>query len=218
MLPTILKEFKSAGLEKYYIKFSNLVHSGQFDFANIAFLLFCDVVQFLSLESTTRMRYDIPATRKIWYLSHLLFKVRLQRFMTGYKNMGSVKSGKEEPGYYAPSETRINFAVPNDMTKLMPSDVQVPEVNGPGKFNEMINALSDNNCTYILTFDGKKLAPGLTKDSGDVDLLCHETGPSLQAREEDVKTKLADVSELRAIMMRSHVEIDESIQRMLASN
>lgn len=93
----------------------------------------------------------------------------------------------------------------------MPSDVQVPEVNGPGKFNEIINTLSDNNCTYILTFDGTKLAPGLTKDSGDVDLLCHETGPSLQAREEDVKTKLADVSELRAIMMRSHVEIDESI-------
>ena len=73
MLPTILKEFKSAGLEKYYIKFNNLVHSGQFDFANIAFLLFCDVVQFLSLESTTQMRYDIPATRKFWYLSHLLF-------------------------------------------------------------------------------------------------------------------------------------------------
>ena len=73
--------------------------------------------------------------------------------MTGYKNMGSVKSGKEEPGYYAPSETRINFAVPNDMTKLMPSDVQVPEVNGPGKFNEMINALSDNKWHFCDTVE-----------------------------------------------------------------
>ena len=218
MLPTILKEFQAAGLEKYYIKFNNLVHSGQFDFSNIAFLLFCDVVQFLSLESTTQMRYDIPATRKFWYLSHLLFQGRLQRFMSGYKNMGSVKSGKEEPGYYAPSETRINFAVPNDMTMLMPSEIQVPEVNGPGKFSEMISALSNKDCTYILTFDGKKLAPGLTKDSGDVDLLGHETGPTLQARQEEIVTKLADVSELRDIMMKSQREMDESINCMLASD
>ena len=70
----------------------------------------------------------------------------------------------------------------------------------------------------ILTFDGKKLAPGLTKDSGDVDLLGHETGPTLQARQEEIVTKLADVSELRDIMMKSQREMDESINCMLASD
>ena len=107
------------------------------------------------------MRYEIPTIRNFWYLAHLLFQGRLQRFMTGYKNTGQVTSGETARGYYSPSESKINFAVPSDTTSLV--EIKPPDIKGPGKFLEMIKLLDKDNCSFVLTFDRKKTCPWFDK-------------------------------------------------------
>ncbi len=67
-------------------------------------------------------------------------------------------------GWYNPLEAKINFAVPSHIhLQQHPITLKLPEINGPGMFNEILDIISkDNNNSFVLIFDGKKLAPGLT--------------------------------------------------------
>ena len=162
LLPSVLHEMKSHGFIEYLLIMFRLISSGDFDFSNLCFMLFCDVLRFWTTPSTTMMRYPFKTTRIFWWLGKLLFHGRFQRFLSGYKNSGYLPI--KTKGWYNPLEAKINFAVPSHIhLQQHPITLKLPEINGPGMFNEILDIISkDNNNSFVLIFDGKKLAPGLT--------------------------------------------------------
>lgn len=64
MLPAVVRAFRQNQLIQYLCMFFTLVSAGTFDFKNICFLLFCDLLRFWSTKSTTQMRYPFEQTRQ----------------------------------------------------------------------------------------------------------------------------------------------------------
>ena len=163
------------GCLQYLLMLFNLIANKKFDFSNICFLLFCDILRFWSTPTTILMRYPFEETKQFWYIGKILFHGRFQRFMTGYKNTS--QQCHTSKGFYDSDNALINFVVPSHIhIETFNTDRNLPEFTD--KFDLMVkNVVS-------LTFNGKKLAPGLTSDSGDVDLLGYEEIPLKIKREQ----------------------------------
>ena len=97
-----------------------------------------------------------------------MFHGKALRFMSGTKSVGQVlcDSSHTSIGNYDPQETNINFAVPNTHTIINYTSMSI--------ITSTLELKSKEN-SYILSADGKKLAPGLNENSGDQDLFGHET-------------------------------------------
>ncbi|CAG2222803.1 unnamed protein product [Mytilus edulis] len=188
LLPIVIKEIARFGFLQYLLMLFNLIANKKFDFSNICFLLFCDILRFWSTPTTILMRYPFKETKQFWYIGKILFHGRFQRFMTGYKNTG--QSCDTSKGFYDPDNALINFAVPSHIhIETFNTDLNLPDIKGPGKFDFMVKKVVSTNPSnsFALTFDGKKLAPGLTTDSGDVDLLGYEEIP-LKIKQDQFQT------------------------------
>ena len=111
-LPDVLKSLKAADHLETYMKFNRMLAEDTFPFRNIAYLLFLDVVNWFSQDSTSQMRYD-EDVKRFWRLGLKLFKGRFLKFMGGLKNTGQSKMKGVIHGSYAPSESKNNFAVPS---------------------------------------------------------------------------------------------------------
>ncbi|CAG2196577.1 unnamed protein product [Mytilus edulis] len=116
--------------------------------------------------------------------------------MTGCKNTG--QSCHTSKGFYDPDNALINFAVPSHIPiETFNTDLNLPDIKGPGKFDFMVKKVVSTNQSnsFALTFDGKKLAPGLTTDSGDVDLLGYEEIP-LKIKQDQFQTMYKQIMDL----------------------
>ncbi|XP_071150292.1 uncharacterized protein [Mytilus edulis] len=196
LLPTVIKEIARFGFLQYLLMFFNLIANKKFDFSNICFLLFCDILRFWSTPTTILMRYPFKETKQFWYIGKILFHGRFQRFMTGYKNTG--QSCDTSKGFYDPDNALINFAVPSHIhIETFNTDLNLPDIKGPGKFDFMVKKVVSTNPSnsFALTFDGKKMAPGLTTDSGDVDLLGYEEIP-LKIKQDQFQTMYKQIMDL----------------------
>jgi hypothetical protein len=72
LLPKILKSLEDAGQKESFLKFMGLLASGTFPLHNICYLLFLDIVEWFSCDSTTHMRYG-HETVKFWQIGYRLF-------------------------------------------------------------------------------------------------------------------------------------------------
>lgn len=107
------------------------------------------------------------------------------------RSMGGMKSSKvdvEESntancGGYDPAFSSINFAVPSQkrLSTFDGTAVDLPNEIPPGIISLVMKPLEKS---YILSFDGKKLAPGLNEHCGDQDLFGHEKIESLNETKE----------------------------------
>ncbi|CAG2226106.1 unnamed protein product [Mytilus edulis] len=187
MLPDVVHAFRKNNLIIYLLMLFTLISTAKFDFKNICFLLFCDILRYWSTDSTSKMRYPFKETQQFWWLGKILFHGRFQRFMSGYKHAGQ----SNLTGYLNPATARINFALPSHIhINEHPIDLKIPDIKGPGIFHEMIQLISSQKKnSYVLTFDGKKLAPGLTDEAGDIDLLGYGPEPLHQQHEQYTKSK-----------------------------
>ncbi|VDI41717.1 Hypothetical predicted protein [Mytilus galloprovincialis] len=116
--------------------------------------------------------------------------------MTGYKNTG--QSCHTRKGFYDPDNALINFAVPSHIhIETFNTDLNLPDIKGPGKYDFMVKKVVSTNPSnsFALTFDGKKLAPGLTTDSVDVDLLGYEEIP-LKIKQDQFQTMNNQIMDL----------------------
>ena len=208
LLPTVLESLAADGFDKTLLDFFKLVASGEFPVQNIAFLLWTETVKWYNCKSTTTMRYS-DATKKFWKLGYKLFGGRFVCFMSGFKNSNQVVLQETSAGSYAPDKSDINFAVP-DMKLLRefePYDIEYS--NGcetPGisvdMIKEMTRSMEGKSC--CITFDGKKLKPGLTKTEGDVDMFGLEKGPSLSERQQCLEDAKKPFLELREELSSSY--------------
>ena len=203
LIPSVTKALAVEGHDKDMLDFFKLVRDSNFPLKNISFQLWLEVVKWFSCGSTTEMRYS-DSTKKFWKLGYRLFGGQFIYFMSGYKNRITVVMEDTEKGIYPPSQSDINFAVPSKdvLTTFSPYGLDASSEVGlgrrPGLLTDMIETLAESPSenSYCLTFDGKKLKRGLTKSSGDVDLLGFEPGLSLSERKKqatDVKKPIQDL-------------------------
>jgi hypothetical protein len=124
-------------------------------------------------------------TMKFWKILYKLFHGKALRFMSGAKSAGQVIDGSTSKGLYDPQRTSINFAVPNvnSVNNFDALETNIPKTISPGIITQTLNLLSRDK-TYVLSVDGKKVAPGLSDLHGDQDLFGHEEKHSLQTLED----------------------------------
>ena len=189
MLPGVLDTLKSCNKTDEYLAFNRLLNDKKFPVTNIAFLLFLDVVRWLSLEkSTTFMRYSNDV-KLFWQTGLRLFHGRFLRYMSGPKNQGQVIKSETTPGHFNSQESKINFAVPD--RRVLQDEEKIIAGNKPGIFHSMIESVSnadpDQRLTYKLCVDGKKINPC---SSGEVDLWGFENEPTYEQKQKRLNEEL----------------------------
>jgi len=112
LLESVLPVLEEQGVKNEILTFFQLVKERKFPLNNVAFTLFIDVVKWFNSDDTRCMRYS-DTSMKIFWLGKRLFGGKFLRFMSGMKNETSVLLGKTK---LLPSESKINFACPNENT------------------------------------------------------------------------------------------------------
>lgn len=127
--------------------------------------------------------------------------------MSGGKSEGQLISLDDPDGEgdnenrMRPDASNLNFAVPDvsvlrdfrACSSMKNSSLEV----SPGIIEDTIDmkAKGNKNVSYILSVDGKKVAPGLTESGGDEDLFGHEN-PKLDKRKEPLQEDLDAIEAL----------------------
>ena len=84
---------------KASLKYTRLLSKGTMPATNICYLLFLDLVEWYSTDSTSNMRYRAE-TVKFWQIGYRLFHGKFLRFMSGPRHAGHVLSAQSEKGRY----------------------------------------------------------------------------------------------------------------------
>ena len=85
LIPSVLNELAKVGKENVLQKFFSQVSCSRFPLNNIAFQLWCDVVDWFDNSDTRQMRYA-PETMQFYWVGIKLFGGRFIRFMSSMKN------------------------------------------------------------------------------------------------------------------------------------
>lgn len=135
--------------------------------------------------------------------------------------MGGMKSSKEDVdesntancGGYDPAFSSINFAVPSQkrLTAFDGTAVDLPNEIPPGIISESL-AMKPLEKSYILSFDGKKLAPGLNENWGDQDLFGHEEIESLNETKKRLEHEINYID--KTVDAWSNLEKHEQIDKL----
>ena len=198
MIPSVIDNFKKAGLLTQYIKFCNLVSSGNFNLRQISHLLFLDVVEFMSAGKGQAMRYNFPETLKFWRVGYKLFHGRFIRFMGGPKYAGKVLEGVE----LLPETAGINFAVSHKQILLKEESGFLKE-SKPGIIETMIEAIAQNSKFsngIKLTVDAKKIKKGFGSNRGEIDLDGMEDSPTIKERHERLQQDLDLIRSMKEVL------------------
>ncbi|WAR15144.1 hypothetical protein MAR_005249, partial [Mya arenaria] len=200
LLPTVIQKLSKDGdLHLTMLEFFKQISDDKFPLNNIAFLLWSEIVHWFDQPNTSRMRY-CDDTKQFWKTGWRLFGSRFVHFMSGFKNKNEIMQGISQKSQHSPTTSNVNFAVP-DIKILRSFD---PYENAdrihPGILNDAISKLGKKigHVSACLTFDGKKLKQGLTKESGDVDLLGFEDGETLEERRSVLQKTMTELNVLSA--------------------
>jgi hypothetical protein len=159
---------------------------------------------------------------KFWKVMYRLFHGKVLRFMSGIKSEGQVIKDVSSKGSYDPQTTSINFAVPNtnSICQFNTTETKIPGELPPGIIYQAIELKSSSDNSYVLSVDGKQIAPGLTEKNGDQDLFGHEDGVSLQMSRERITQELlaveTKVSQWSNLSTEAKIEKIEQIVRIVS--
>ena len=205
------------------LAFCSLVCSGTFPMSNISFLMFLDTVRWLSLTNTRMMRFRDDTVR-FMLVGWMLFGGQWVRFMQGIRTSDDSVECRES------HQKGINFAVPslNTIRERSQQLTSIPRNISPGIIDGVLVAVAKaaNAKTYVLSLDGKKISPGLTPHSGDVDVFGFEEPPLTERRDtlEREKEIISDLTCLATSIMGrdslnsivdEHVHLSEKLQSVL---
>ena len=111
----LLMNWKKLEKEHCYKRFFSHVSGGKFPLNNIAFQLWCDVVDCYENTDTRQMRYS-PETLKFFCVGKKLFGGRFIRFMSGMKNEIQQLTGNY---VYDPQISKLNSLVRLRMSSIL---------------------------------------------------------------------------------------------------
>lgn len=152
------------------------------------------------------MRY-CEATKKFWKVGYRLFGERFIRFMSRFKNTNQVVKSETSRGNYDTQISDINFAV-KLLRDFQPYDIELDKFESePGILHDMVEKMAKvmEGKSCCITFDGKKLKPGLTKSGGDVDLMGFDNGPTLLEKKIELELLKQPI-----ILYQSDIKRDDS--------
>ena len=195
LMGSVLKVLEEQKLLFDFVVLLKVISNGRLPCNNIAFLLLLERARFANLSTSTAMYYW-PETLKFWKVVYKILHGKAIRLFSGMKNIGQVVTGEAKSGQYDPVQSTCNFAVPEIVTLnriTESSDVSLPKEVTPGIIQPAIDLASKTtNKEFVLCVDGKKIAPGLNKKYGDIDLWGHEAGTTLA----DAKARLDKESKI----------------------
>ena len=180
MFPIVLEKVIENGKDEFLLALFNLIMQDKFPFDSIIFVLFSEFLDWLSVKTTTQMRYS-STSKEFWWTGNMLFGGKFLRFMQGFKHKGFITTGKTTRGEFDPALTNINFAVPSDriLSSYCPVDAlkDCKGVINPGPIQPMLDiyGAQSSRKSHVLAFDGKKIIP----NSAEIDLMGCEDDETL---------------------------------------
>ena len=114
LIQSVVNELEKAGKGKLLQKFFSQVSGGKFPLNNIAFQLWCDVVDWYENTDTRQMRYS-PETLQFFWVGKKLFGGRFIRFMCEMKNETQQLTGNY---VYDPQISKLNSPVRLKMSSI----------------------------------------------------------------------------------------------------
>ena len=145
-----------------------LLRCGKMSPKILAFQLCKDVLRFLNCKTTTSMRFRHD-TKQFWEVVLHIGHRKMIRLCSRSKNQGALQSKANERGLFLPTESHINFAVP-DVKSLTKSSDNISVIIECGIIEKTLELL-DKDKEYVLLIDCKKIAIGLGKGTlGDINL------------------------------------------------
>ena len=193
MWTCIINDLESSGNLEDFMTFINMLHRHELPMDNIVFLLLLERCRFGNSDNTVGMRYR-NVTKLFWSIVYRLCKSSGLKFFSGSKNWGQVVSKETSKSQYRGSNSKINFAVPDEKILRNLNDT-LPKVIPPGKIHRAMDLLR-NEKDIILMADGKMISKGLGNQfTGDIDLFGHETEPNLSQLKNDLEIHLDLISQ-----------------------
>ena len=164
-----------------FIKTVQSLIEGKMSFDNIAWKAALDMGYLFSCTSTTRMDYDREWLEFCQVLYHM-FGAGVINALRGRGHFSQVTSDKCSKGIYPPIKGEFNFPIPS-ITTLKKLDIGFPTQIPVGFIQHSLDLAelkSKEGAEFILSFDGKLIAPGCKGDNeGDCDLWGVEGPPNL---------------------------------------
>ena len=174
------KLLESEQMDKF-VQCIKSIASGRFSTTNLAWKSFLDMGCLSNLQLTTQMVYDTEWLEFCQIIYHM-FGAGVINALRGHGHFSQVTSNRTLKNKYDPTEGEFNFPIPSIPTlkKLdigFPAEIPVGFVEQSLQLAEM---KSKSGAQFILSFDGKLVAPGCKGDQkGDTDMWGIEGAPNL---------------------------------------
>ena len=177
-------------------KFVNCVTvlaEGYMLFTNMAWKAFLDMGTLYMCSSTTTMEYDSEWLEFCQVIYHM-FGAGVINALRGRGHFSQVTSEKTSKGKYKPMDGEFNFPIPSIPT-LKKLDIGFPSEISVGFIEQILQLAqkkSEQGSQFILSFDGKLIAPGCKgEQNGDTNLWGVEGPPSLPLAVQILKRTLS---------------------------
>ena len=178
-----------------FIKTISSLTSGSMDFCNIAWKAVLDMGHLFSCESTTQMEYDKEWLEFCQVLYHM-FGAGVINALRGRGHFSHVTVDKCKKGEF-------NFPIPS-ITTLKKLDIGFPTEIPVGFIEQSLQLAekrAQDGSEFILSFDGKLIAPGCKGDNeGDCNLWGLEGPPNLSCAVKILKRCLRTVKAIKTDM------------------
>lgn len=199
LLPCVTAHLAEQGRLEEWNAFFNLISDGSFPANHISLQLFLDVVKFATIENASSMRYT-PEVKEFWAVGKSMFKSKFIRFMCGFKTTQPDGDSCTEKDKVRSNLTNVNFICPDKNVLLEQKRTHSINCETPGVLEGNIdvvgNVCANPDKRYNICIDGKKIAPGFGKHSGEVDLFGHESTPTLKTKRQRLDIELSCVQNL----------------------
>ena len=176
-----------------FVKCISALSKGSLGFTNMAWKSFLKMGSLLSCSSTTRMEYDKKWLEFCQVLYHM-FGAGVINALRGRGHFSQVSYEKSKKGKYDPITGEFNFPIPS-VPMLKNLDIGFP-TEIPVGFVEQSLILAQKKAEeeggqFVLSFDGKLIAPGCKGDScGDSNMMGVEGSPNLTTAVKILKNTL----------------------------
>ena len=164
-----------------FVKTVKAIASGELAATNLCWKAALDMGALFSCKSTTQMEYDKEWLEFCQVIYHM-FGGGAINALRGRGHFSQVTGNKTQKGKFPPSSGEYNFPIPSVPTlkKLnigFPSEIPVGFVE---QSLQLAEERAKTGCEYVLSFDGKLIAPGCKgKSNGDSNMWGFEGPPNL---------------------------------------
>lgn len=185
LIDSVLKKLEKVKKHEQLLTLLQVLESGSLSPDNLSLTLLFETAQWYALQDKQQMTYS-KSSLAFWKVGYRLCHGTFLRLMGGEKGAG-----------FDPKDSNINFAVPSVPTITNFKSVSsLPDTIEPGLIEHALEIKAKDQRPQVLSYDGKQLATGLTKNGGDENLFGFEV-PSLKERAEKRTQDLATIEQAR---------------------